>query len=87
MRRVLRLFAAASLLLGLAFLGAINDVFHFNLHERHFGLNAAEVSYLLYLFGFCVAALGFWLTGSVVESARPPESDPEIEPLVPSADR
>lgn len=66
-RLVLRLVALACLVLGVAYLGLLNELIE--LHRRlHVGLRRQGVSYLLSMIGFCFTALGFWIAGRVLGS-------------------
>jgi len=81
MRRVLRLFALACLLLGVAYLGFVNELIHIYRQPVHFGLRYEVISDSLYIVGFCLAAFGFWTAASVVEtgaslSVQSPEEEP-----------
>lgn len=79
MRRVLRLFALACLLLGIAYLGLIDEVVHSYLQPSHFGLRAVAISDFLSILGFCLAALGFWTVANVVESGPSPSQNETVE--------
>jgi hypothetical protein len=67
MRLVLRLVALACLVLGVAYLGLLNELIELHRH-LHVGLRREGVSYLLSMFGFCLTALGFWIAGRVLGS-------------------
>lgn len=58
-RRVLRLFSLASLVLGVAYIGLINEVIRFYRATPHFGFRYLAASVFLPLVGFVVAAVGF----------------------------
>lgn len=67
MPRALRLFAVACLLLGIAYLGFVNEFIA--LHRHHtVGIRYQALSDALSLVGFVLAALGFWTTAHAVGS-------------------
>jgi hypothetical protein len=72
MRLVLWIFAIACLVLGVAYLGFLNELREFYQQAQHPGLRRAVISDSLSLFGFCLAALGFWCAGRTLKS--PPDS-------------
>jgi hypothetical protein len=87
MRRVLRLFALACLLLGVAYLGFINEVIELHRHHDH-GIRYQAASDALSLFGFGLAALGFWTSASAVEteassSEHATPGSRQVEPTAP----
>ncbi len=59
MRPVLRLVALACLVLGVAYVGLINEFIELDRQLHHSGLQRQLFSYGLSLVGFCVAAFGF----------------------------
>jgi hypothetical protein len=79
MRWVLRLVALACLVLGVAYAGLIDVVIDLQRQLHHVGLRRQLLSYGLSLVGFCVAALGFWTTASVVEAASSLSTHPKVD--------
>jgi hypothetical protein len=74
MHRALRLFALACLLLGVAYLGLINEVIA--LHRHHtVGIRYQVISDALSLLGFAMAASGFWTTADAVGTEEPTSKD------------
>jgi hypothetical protein len=68
MRSVLRLVALACLVLGVAYVGLINEVIEIHRRLHHVGLRRQLLSYGLPLVGFCVAAFGFGTAASASEA-------------------
>ena len=66
MRLVLRLFAVACVVLGVAYLGLLNElrIEHYRF-ALHFGLRRQVISYSLSMAGSFLAALGFWTAGAI----------------------
>lgn len=81
MRWVLRLVALACLVLGIAYIGLINEVIELHRQLHHAGLRRQLLSYGLPLLGFCIASLGFWTTASVSEERSSVESQVEATAL------
>ena len=65
MRLVLSLVALACLVLGVAYLGLLNELIEVHRHF-HIGLRRQGVSYVSSMIGFCLTALGFWIAGRVL---------------------
>jgi len=82
MRWVLRLVALACLVLGIAYVGLINEVIELHRQLHHSGLRRQLLSYGLPLVGFCVAALGFGTAARVSHAGSSVESG-EMEPTAP----
>ncbi len=83
MRPVLRLFALACLLLGIAYLGLINEVVHIYRQGHHYGLRYEAISDFLSILGFCLAALGFWTAAGLVEAGSSLAAESrEVEPTI-----
>jgi hypothetical protein len=78
MRWVLRLVALACLVLGIAYVGLINEVIELHRQLHHAGLRRQLLSYGLPLVGFCVAAFGFGTAASTSE-AGPSLKSPELD--------
>jgi hypothetical protein len=77
MRMVLRLFAIACLVLGVAYLGLVNELLQLHRKGFHAGLRRQAVSYALSLGGFCGAAVGFWMA-SVMHQSRDAQIKQEV---------
>jgi hypothetical protein len=82
MHLVLRLVAIACLVLGVAYVGLINEVIELHRQPHHSGLRLQLLSYGLPLVGFCLAASGFWTTARVSDAGSSVESR-EMEPTAP----
>ena len=67
MRRVLRLFAVACFLLGVAYVGSLNGGIDLYRLPGGIGARGVMASDALSLLGFVLAAVGFWTAGSIVE--------------------
>ena len=78
MRWVLRLVAVACLVLGVAYVGLINEVIELHRQHHHYGLRRQLVSYGLPLVGFCVAAFGFG-TAAGASEAGPSVKSREVD--------
>jgi hypothetical protein len=82
MRIVFRLFAVTCLVLGVAYLGLMNELIHLHRQAPHAGLRRQVVSDVMSLGGFCLAAVGFWMASLIPKSrdtrAQPEEPEPTL---------
>ena len=69
--RVLRLFASACGLLGLAYLTGVREIVRLHGMQEHFGLRTLALNDGLSILGFALASLGFWLAGGAVRPGPP----------------
>jgi uncharacterized membrane protein YbhN (UPF0104 family) len=78
MRIVLRLCASACLVLGIAYLGLVNELIQLDRRGFHSGVRRQAVSYALSLGGFCLAAVGFLMVSVMLQSHRPQLRQEEV---------
>jgi hypothetical protein len=86
-RIVSRLFAGACLVLGVAYLGLVNEVIQLHRQVPHVGLRRQLVSDVLSLGGFCLAAVGFWMASLMPQSRDSQSHSEEPEPTLSSTGR
>ena len=82
MRRVLRLVALACLVLGIAYMGLVNELVEVHRQLDHAQLRRQLVIYGLPLLGYCIASLGFWTAARVSEETSAVASH-EVEATAP----
>jgi hypothetical protein len=68
MRMVFRLFALACLVLGVAYVGLVNELIQLHRQAHHWGLRWQAISDALSMGGFLLAGVGFWIASLVPRS-------------------